>query len=118
MLGIIALIVVLGGIATLARGKGVNPYAAGGAAFSGWCFFAIVLPVFVRAEGARFLLMLSGWAWIALVAGFLRFVLGASKRKPDSKWNCPNCRYLNNASSIVCEACQQAWQPPTESSQG
>jgi hypothetical protein len=40
----------------------------------------------------------------------LRFVIGAGRPKPDSKWSCSNCNYLNNASSIICEACQQPWQ--------
>ena len=49
------------------------------------------------------------WDWISFM--LLRFVVGIGKPKPDGRWNCANCNYLNNASSIVCEACQQPWQP-------
>ena len=54
--------------------------------------------------------MLAAWGWVALVAGFVRFVIGASRPKPDSKWSCSNCHYLNNASAVICEACTQPWR--------
>jgi hypothetical protein len=82
---ILALILALTGIGTLARGKGVNPFLAGGIAFSGWWFIRFGVGLFVRSEGGGFLLVLIAWAWVAAVAGFLRFVMGAGGPKPDSK---------------------------------
>jgi len=35
---------------------------------------------------------------------------GSGLPKPDGKWNCSNCRYLHNASSVICEACQTPWR--------
>jgi hypothetical protein len=69
----------------------------------------------VAASVGGFLFFLAAWAWVALVAGFLRFIVGAKRPKPDSQWNCSNCRYLNQTSSQFCEACQQPWQPQTTS---
>jgi hypothetical protein len=108
MLEIIGLVVAVTGIAALARGRGASPVIAGTAAVAGWVLIEYGGAILLRQN--PYPLMIAAWAWVALVAGFVRFVVGAGRPKPDGKWNCSNCRYLNNASSVVCEACQQPWQ--------
>ena|SRR5436305_11204673 len=109
---IFGLIVAATAIAALARGRGASPFIAGATAVTGWIFFRFLAPAFVPPGEARFWLALPGsWAWVALVAGYLKFVVAVGGPKPDSKWNCANCRFLNNRSAIICEACQQPWQP-------
>ena len=110
---IIGLFIVVGGIATLARGRGANPVLMGAIAVAGWIlieaggfFFQNFLP-----EQDRVFVAVAAWAWIGIVAGFVRLVIGAGRPKPDGKWSCSNCSYLNNASSVICEACQQPWGP-------
>lgn len=110
MLEIIGLLIAITGIAGFARGRGANPVLMGGIALGGYLLIAIggnfVVP---RGDGRLVLLVLS-WAWIGLVALYVRFIVGSRLPKPDGKWNCSNCRYLNNASSVICEACQTPWR--------
>jgi len=114
MIEIIALIIALTGIASVARGRGVSPKLAGGLAFFGWLFARLAGMLLSPSNEAGLYFLVAAWIWIALVAGYLRFVVAANRPKPDSKWNCANCRYLNNASSVICEACQQPWQKPSQ----
>jgi len=109
MLEIIILVVSVTGIASLARGRGKSPFAAGADAVIGYVSILFGGAMVVPPGDGRLVLMVSSWVWIALVAGFLRFVIGMGKPKPEGRWSCANCNYLNNASSIVCEACEQPW---------
>lgn len=111
MFEIIGLVVAVTAIAALARGRGASPVVMGSVAVGGWALIEFGGMFLVPKGTSPYPLMLGAWAWIALVAGFVRFVIGASRPKPDGKWSCSNCRYLNNASSVICEACQQPWKP-------
>lgn len=113
MIEILGLLIAVGGIVTLARGRGASPVLAGAAAIAGWILIEIVGGLFA-SEDARLWLMVGAWAWIGAVAVFVRFAVGAGRPKPDGKWSCSDCHYLNNSSSIVCEACGHAWQPAGE----
>jgi len=110
MFGILVLVIVVGGIATLARGRGANPVVIGTIAVAGYILIEFGGSFFIPAEEYRLFLTVAAWTWIAVVAGFVRFVVGAGRPKPDGKWSCSNCSYLNNASSVICEACQQPWR--------
>ena len=108
---ILGIFLAVGGIVALARGRGASPVVAGIVAVAGWILIEYGGAFFVPPGEGRFPLMLAAWTWIALVAGFVRFVVGAGRPKPDGRWNCVHCRFLNNASSVICEACQQPWRP-------
>jgi hypothetical protein len=113
ILEIIGLIIAVGAIITLARGRGASPLIAGTVAVAGWAALEIGAALFIPlSDDSRVWLMVAAWGWIGAVALFVRFVVGASRSKPDSKWNCSNCRYLNSSSSVICEACGQPWQSP------
>jgi hypothetical protein len=110
MIEIIGLLIAVTGIAALARGRGASPVVMGTIAVAGWAIIEYG-GLFLLPKGTSgYVLLFPAWAWIGLVAGYVRFIVGASRPKPDSKWNCSNCRYRNNASSVICEACQQPWQ--------
>jgi hypothetical protein len=109
MLEILGLAIAVTAISGLARGRGAPPVLVGIVAVSGFVLIEFVGRFFVAGQDA-WALMILAWAWIAAVAGYVRFVVGARMKKPDSKWNCSSCRYLNNSSSVICEACQQPWQ--------
>ena len=111
MIELIVLAIAVTGIATLARGRGKSPVAAGTIAVVGYVLISYGGTIVVPPGDGRLLLLIAAWVWVALVAGYLRFIVGAGRPKPDGKWSCANCNYLNNASSIICEACQQPWKP-------
>jgi hypothetical protein len=110
MLEIIGLVIACTAIATLARGRGASPVVAVCAAVGGWVMIEIGGSIVLSSGEYRLVLMLAAWGWVGLVAGFVRFVIGASRPKPDSQWSCSNCHYLNNASAVICEACTQPWR--------
>ena len=107
MLEILGLLIAGTAIAGLARGRGASPVLMGGIAIGGYVAIVFGGGPFVPQDGGQFILVVLAWAWIGLVAAYTRFVVGRRLPKPDTKWNCANCRYLNNARSVVCEACQQ-----------
>ena len=111
ILEILGLLIAVGGIVTLARGRGASPMVAGTVAVAGWATIEIGGSLFIPpSDNVLVWLMVAAWAWIGAVALFVRFVVGASRSKPDSKWNCSNCRYLNSSSSVICEACGTPWK--------
>jgi hypothetical protein len=110
MFEIIGLVIAVTGIAALARGRGASPVVMGTVAVAGWVLIEYGGLFLLPRGTSPFLLIVIAWAWIALVAGYVRFIVGAAHPKPDSKWNCSSCRYLNNSSSVICEACQQPWK--------
>jgi|SRR5579884_1140181 len=87
MLEIIGLFVTVTGIGTLARGRGTSPEWVGSIAVAGWVIIRFFVAIFFRSTNGRLLIVLASWTWVALIAGILRFVVGASRPKPDSKWN-------------------------------
>lgn len=116
MFEIIGMVIAVSGIAALARGRGASPFGAGTAAVVGWITIRFGGSLLVSGDGVIWI-MLGAWAWLAAVALFLRFVIGARMEKPDGKWSCSNCNYLNNASSVICEACQQPYQAKKSAAQ-
>lgn len=110
MLEIFGLVIALTALGTLARGRGASPVGAGSVALGGWLVFGVVLRLFTRNQDVNLALAVAGWAWIGAVALLVRFAIGRGHPQPDSKWSCSNCHYLNNASAVVCEACQQPWR--------
>ena len=109
MLEILGLAIAVTAISGLARGRGASPVLMGSLAVAGFLLIEFGGALLVAREDA-WLRMVLAWTWVAAVAGYVRFVVVARMKKPDSKWNCSNCRYLNNSSSVICEACQQPWQ--------
>lgn len=114
ILEILGVLIAVTGIATFARGRGASPMVAGAVAVVGYVLLRFGGGFVLRNEDDTLWLLVAAWAWIALVAGFFRFVVGASRPKPDGKWSCSNCHFLNNASSVICEACKEPWRPRGE----
>jgi len=101
------------GITALARGRGANALLTGILTVASYIVLEFGLIVLLpKGENRSLIAVAAAWTWIALVFIFVRFVVGGGMPKPDSKWNCSQCRYLNDASSVICEACQQPWKSP------
>ena len=122
MFEIILLIVVTGGIAAFARGRGGKPWLWGALTVVGYflvplvvTWLAIAFGASPRAvkENAQLWFFVSAIGWVALLAFCARFVLGRSYEKPSGMWSCPNCKYLNKQYAVICEACQQPYGKKT-----
>lgn len=118
MFGIILLIAATSGIVSYARGRGGNPWLWGTLTILGY-FLVPYLVAFVftlsgtvsgsRKDDAQLLYFVSSLAWVALLAFCARFLLGREHNQPSGMWSCPNCRYLNQHYSVICEACQKPY---------
>jgi hypothetical protein len=111
MFEIIGLVIAVTGITAIARGRGASAILTGVITVAGYVAleFGITL-LLPKSESRPLIALVAAWIWVALVFVFVRFVVGGGMPKPDSKWNCSHCRYLNEASSVICEACQQPWK--------
>lgn len=115
MIEVFAIIAAVTGITAIARGRGANAIVTGVIAVAGYVLLEFGLPFLLpKSETRPLIAVVAAWSWIALVFLFIRFAVGAGMAKPDSKWNCSQCRYLNDASSVICEACQQPWKSATD----
>jgi hypothetical protein len=99
------LVVAAGGVASLARGRGGSPILFGAATVVAFVAGALFGPIF----GSTVIELVLPWMLVATVAVIARFMLGAGRPKPDGMWSCPECKMVNEASYIVCEACQRPW---------
>lgn len=114
MLEIFGFIIAIGGIATLARGRGASATKASIVAIVGYVFIRLIGLAVARSQGTGLVFVLIAWVWLGCEAAYLRFILGAGRRKPDGTWSCPNCSYTNHPSSVVCEACSEPYRPRDE----
>ena len=113
MIEIFAVVLPVTGITALARGRGANALLTGILTVASYIVLEFGLIFLLpKGENRPLIAVAAAWTWIALVFIFVRFVVGGGMPKPDSKWNCSQCRYLNDASSVICEACQQPWKSP------
>ncbi len=115
MLEIFGLIVATTGIAAYARGRGGSPLLWGILTVAGYVLLEVGTAVVIHAlkgEPNALLGLMLAWAWVGGIALFTRFGLGAGKAKPWGMWTCPNCKYLNAAYAVICEACKQPYVNP------
>jgi hypothetical protein len=121
MLEIVLLIVVTGGIASYARGRGGKPWLWGALTVVGYflvpflvAFFAVAFGVNPKVvkDDAQIWFFVSAVAWVAILAFCARFLLGRNYAKPGGMWSCKNCKYLNQHYSVICEACRTPYASP------
>lgn len=94
------------GVASLARGRGGKPLFWGALTIVAFVLGAVVAHSFGPESVMQLVLP---WVFVGVVASNVRFVVGASRAKPDSIWSCPNCNMVNESSYVVCQACQRPW---------
>jgi hypothetical protein len=110
MLEIIGLLLAMGAIAGFARGRGASPVLMVVLALAGYLAITFIGGSLISGPDARLPLTLCAWAWIGIVALFVRFVIGARRPGPGRNWICSNCHYTNARHALLCEACQEPWR--------
>lgn len=101
--------VAVGAVEATARGRGGNV-----GIWSGLAAVAYAIGyIFGRFTYGRdsFVQYIPAWVLLGIVALIVRFVVGARKPQRDGIWSCPNCHMVNEASYVVCQACEQPWSP-------
>jgi hypothetical protein len=113
---IVLLIASISAIATIARRRGSDTVLWGGLALGGYLLIIFsggaLATHFISADDAKLYLEIAAWFWVGGMFLLVRFAIGATKVKPDGMWSCPDCRYLNAANAIVCEACGKPYAVP------
>lgn len=110
MLEIVGLIIAIGAIGSLARGRGASPRIAGAVALVGYILIRLIAILSARNGNSVLALALLAWAWIGGVALWLRFITGSDRPKPDGMWVCKGCHYTNDSHAVLCEACNEPWK--------
>jgi hypothetical protein len=119
MFEIILLIAAISAVVTMSRRRGTDVVLWGGFALGGFWLVGIGGSALVRARHLDDYLIfveVAKWLWIGAIFLFVRFGIGARKPKPWGMWTCGECKYLNAASAIVCEACSKPYVPPQRKS--
>lgn len=97
MIELIALFIVLGTFHETAKRRGVKSWPFIVAGFLGWLLVGMLGAALVGV-GPH---MLLAWGWIGLTYGSI-FVIGGEGRMMKESWQCPECRFYNSPSTLVC----------------
>jgi len=113
----------IGGIVRVARTRGATPWVWGLLAASSFILLSLAGGVLRQAadelppSGARAALLavvvIAPWIPVALVALYVRFVVGRGSDGPYGRWTCPGCRSINESYALKCESCGVRFQHPT-----
>lgn len=118
MIEIVGLALVLIAIGWYGRVRGGSPViwplvAGAGYVFSLFFFTPKFYPS-SSLDSLAFNRSLFGWGWIIAVFLFLRFIVGRTRTKPERKWVCPKCMFLNSELALLCEMCKERYAEPQE----
>jgi hypothetical protein len=125
MIEIFILVLAVRWIAKIARTRDASPWLFGTLAVLGFLAFPFVLAAALRwllfedtarpsagTIAAEFLVRVSGWLWVGLVALYVSRVPGRKKIQPHGRWSCRGCGWLNDAASLKCDACGKPYSEP------
>ena len=117
----VIVIVLSGGIATIARKRGGNAVLWGGIAAGGYLglrLLTLALGLFespgYEEAGFRLGRIILPAAWLVGVGCVARFVQGRGRGAGES-WFCRSCGTLNTPDASHCEACGREYQPKSDS---
>lgn len=119
MFGILLIVMAIVGVGALARNRGSSPLVWSSLATIGAVILGYVIaPALIVLEPVHDAVLpnlaaifpgAAMWAWIGLVALWVRFGIGAGKPGPSGMWTCPECKSLNQQSALFCDACRRPW---------
>ena len=97
MIEIIPLLLFLGAVHETAKRRGVKGWPFLVVGLVGWRLLRAFLPL-VMAPGPDVLL---AWSWVGLTYASIFLIGGGGRRMKDS-WQCPDCRFYNTPTTLVC----------------
>ena len=108
MFELLLLAAAVGGIVSLARGRGGNPIVWGCVAVGSYVAGVVIGNFLWPNPLVRTFLP---WVLVGVTAFEVRFIVGAGRPKPDSMWSCPDCNMVNDSNYVICQACKRPWSP-------
>jgi hypothetical protein len=122
MIGLFLLFLAVTGIARMARTRGASSWPYGVIAGVGWFVIGVLAAVLLPAlgfesrtgelsNGGTFIATILPWAFIGLVALYVRFRIGRGVEGPTGSWTCRDCRTLNQNYALKCDSCGAPFVP-------
>jgi hypothetical protein len=119
MIGLFVLVLSLTGIVRMARTRGGSPWLYGLMAGVGWLVIGVLTGAILAGSGFQsgsgrlgtaLVATVVPWAYVGLVALYVRFRVGNGTEGPSGSWSCPHCRSLNQGYALKCDSCGEAFQ--------
>jgi hypothetical protein len=120
MLGLFVLALSVTGIARMAKTRGASSWRYGLLAGVGWFVVGVLTAVLLPSlgfgsstgeltNGGTFIATVVPWAYVGLVALYVRFRIGRGVEGPSGSWSCPHCHTLNQSYALKCESCGESF---------
>jgi TM2 domain-containing membrane protein YozV len=118
MIGLFVLVLSITGIVRMARTRGGSPWLYGLIAAIGWLALGVLTGAIlggigfqsgVGRLGTTLVATMVPWAYVGLVALYVRFRVGKGTEGPSGSWSCPHCRSLNQGYALKCDSCGEAF---------
>ncbi len=118
MIGLFLLALSVTGIARMAKTRGASSWRYGLLAGVGWFVIGVLAAALLPGlgfgsdtgeltNGGTFIATVVPWAFMGLVALYVRFRIGRGIEGPTGSWSCPDCHTLNQSYALKCESCGQ-----------
>jgi len=116
-------VIAVGGILRIAKTRGATPWVWGLVAGGGYVALSLAAAVLQAAiedspagggrAAAMALAFVVPWIPVALVALYVRFIVGRGVDAPFGRWTCQTCRSINEQYALSCESCGAKFAHPT-----
>jgi|SRR4029079_18587466 len=120
MIGLFVLALSVTGIARMARTRGASAWLYGVLAGVGWLVVGVLTAALLPGlgfgsstgaltNGGTFIATVVPWAYVGLLALYVRFGIGRGVEGPSGSWSCPHCHAVNQSYALKCDSCGEAF---------
>jgi hypothetical protein len=123
-LGLFVLALSVTGIARMANTRGASSWRYGLLAGMGWLFVGVFTAALLPGlgfgsstgeltNGGTFIATIVPWAYVGLVALYVRFRIGRGVEGPSGSWSCSQCHTLNQGYAAEMRKLRRAFRCAT-----